>query len=366
MPPKRKSTESATASKKQKSNAVPDELLSIPRNPRWSRVSGSANADMQYKYQTKNTEDAYSWVGICPHRLQPANAADEEAEECSDTCPCLKTPEEFPDHPWLVTKACFGKSVCYQIMYTLRDPDGFGVSGTYEHESFALLELLQNTLLDFHEAKGNWKEQWVICQSFFLWTKRLPFEDLMLFNDGEQLEEVAKMLRTMFLTMLATLEQEGLLGPDSEVKNLATIMALYFALGRPGQGGMDPLAYDDTDLGVQVLAYAKKYKIILHSPTDIQDLIEELEPEAENTTLPAPDENNNDPWKWSAELSEHKRRYAPDGGNIGGDQFDFTTWTSADRKAGSYDGKDPLTRTMITKIKEGLVMQPAYVVAQSV
>ncbi|KAJ5280034.1 hypothetical protein N7478_005406 [Penicillium angulare] len=223
-------------------------------------------------------------------------------------------------------------------MHTLHDPDGFGVSGTYEHGCFGILEFLQNTLLDFYEAKGNWKEQWVVCQSLFLWTNRLPMEDLLLLDDGEQVEETSQMLRTMFLTMLATLEQEGLLGPGSEVKNLATSMKLHFALGRSEQSGMDPLAYDDTDRGVHVLAYAKKHK--------------DLKPSL-------PRQKQQRPLKWSAELSEYKRRYGSHGRGLGGDRFDFTTWASADRKASSYDGKDLLTRIMINTLKEGLVMQPA-------
>lgn len=46
-------------------------------------------------------------------------------------------------------------------------------------------------------------------------------------------------------------------------------------------------------------------------------------------------------------------------GPIGGDQYDITTWSSAERKKHSFDKKDPLDKKMIKALKQGLVMQLA-------
>jgi hypothetical protein len=41
-----------------------------------------------------------------------------------------------------------------------------------DHEGYGCLEMLQNLILDFEEAAGNYKEQWVVCEAlaFFLKT----------------------------------------------------------------------------------------------------------------------------------------------------------------------------------------------------
>lgn len=66
---KRKSTESSTAPAKQakatNTNEAPDQ--DPPRNPRWSKVSGSGNADDQYLHQDKTKK--YSWVCLCKRQL---------------------------------------------------------------------------------------------------------------------------------------------------------------------------------------------------------------------------------------------------------------------------------------------------------
>lgn len=32
-----------------------------------------------------------------------------------------------------------------------------------------MMEVLQNLILDFVEAKDNWKEQWVVCEAMAFW-----------------------------------------------------------------------------------------------------------------------------------------------------------------------------------------------------
>jgi hypothetical protein len=42
--------------------------------------------------------------------------------------------------------------------------------------------------------------------------------------------------------------------------------------------------------------------------------------------------------------------------NIGGDNLDITTMSSAERKEASYEKKDPLSKEMLKKIAEGEVL----------
>lgn len=156
----------------------------------------------------------------------------------------------------------------------------------------------------------------------------------------------------MILSMLATLERNGLLKPDSEVKNLGQIMALYI---RYVADVFPDVSIETEDLYTLILAYATKHNIELPGLDKMQADREDLQEEADKITLPGPMDNLCDTWGWGKTLKEYKKMHGP----IGGDQLDLTTWTSAERKKHSFDKKDPLDKKMIDALKQGLVMQLA-------
>jgi hypothetical protein len=152
--------------------------------------------------------------------------------------------------------------------------------------------------------------------------------------------------------MLATLDREGLLKADSEVKSLGVVMGAFIRLIVNGirfgiQGG---------GLDKRVLAYAKKHNIELKGLSDIENKLEKPKAEADMLELPASDAKEGDPWGWKQALAQYKKKHGRPG--IGGDHLDITTWTSAERKKASFDKKDPMNKKMINAIKEGLIMQP--------
>lgn len=169
----------------------------------------------------------------------------------------------------------------------------------------------------------------------------------------------------MFLAMLATLERHDLLKPDSEVKNLGVIMALFLKLwgSDDSLGELDdkmlkkskkPFVFDLTHFNDYILAYAKKYNIKLLGPSDINDLIEDLE----EVSLPP---TSDDPWGWGPAFKSYVKDYSTSvrgpSGRIGGDSYDITTWSSAERKRHSFTGKDPLSKKEIDALKKGMVLQ---------
>ncbi|KAE8141085.1 hypothetical protein BDV38DRAFT_238650 [Aspergillus pseudotamarii] len=166
----------------------------------------------------------------------------------------------------------------------------------------------------------------------------------------------------MFLTMLAKLESQGLLGPDSEIKNLGMVMALYLC------APSDIRAYgicegnDDKTNNVaafynsdeKILAYAKKYNIELRGPCDLDSYVEALD---QVELPPAKD----DPWSWAAVLKQYEKLHGQERKKpkIGGIQYDITAMSSAERRKSSYNGKDPLKKSEIDKIKQGMIFQLA-------
>lgn len=163
------------------------------------------------------------------------------------------------------------------------------------------------------------------------------------------------MVGTMVATMLAMLDREGVLKPDSEVKSLSAVMAAFARF----------IAEIDNDFGFEaggltakVLAYARKYNIELKGLNDIEgkEMFKKYKEEADKLELPASDDNKGDPWGWKKALTQYKKLYGP---KIGGDKLDMSTWTSAARKSAAFDKKDPFDKEMIAAIKDGMIMQPA-------
>lgn len=185
-----------------------------------------------------------------------------------------------------------------------------------------------------------------------------------------------------FLAMLARLEHLNLLKPDSEVKNLGLIMALYIKLAatedifdfhddtdeiKKNNGTDETFTFVPSEFPSYILAYAKKYNIKLVEATGVDKVIEDLDDEVE---LPERSRDEHplsdllcDPWDLKGASKEYVEKHAIDYDgrrglktHLGGDYLDITTWTSAERKNASFDGKDPLGKEEIDAIKKGMVL----------
>ncbi|KAG7057572.1 hypothetical protein JMJ77_0004956 [Colletotrichum scovillei] len=183
------------------------------------------------------------------------------------------------------------------------------------------------------------REQWVICEALcpFIWY--LNGGDFAMADDGEFVDETAKLIGNLFLATLARLEFEGVLAADSEVEDLGCVMAGMLKVAS---------AFRGFDL-FYVAAYAKKHGITLKGVPGLKALVDDLEGEEEE--LPNAEEHGEDPWGWADALASYKK-----GRKIGGDDLDITSWTPAKRKQHAFNKKDPLGKKEIDAIKNGMVM----------
>lgn len=164
--------------------------------------------------------------------------------------------------------------------------------------------------------------------------------------------------------MLASLESKELLGKDSEVKDLGLVMALYMQLAKQLRTDFSLLEGDDqlSRFDDYVLAYATKYGVPLVGPADIDDIAASCDG---SVKLPLATTAKPDPWGAAAAIKKHEKEHGTSGGgrgkkaSIGGDKHDITAFSSAERKAQSFDNKDPLGKKEIEALKKGLVLRPA-------
>ncbi|KAJ5157323.1 uncharacterized protein N7482_008423 [Penicillium canariense] len=393
MPPKRKSTDAAADVASKKSKASTDnapEKPPVPRSKRWSKgISGSANADTEYRMMmTHNPESA--WQFVCQCRPIVGSDDDEDVEDEGEgegepkktdglppcdrgkTCRCTKPIEEHPDHPYTLSLGGLQKFATTSTLCSLRNPDMFDMHIYNDFYGYGLQEVLGNLLVDFEEAKDDWKQQWYICEAMTLFFLRYDPAALFMYvaffyfpspcrptgflsnvrslfriEDGEGLELFLHTVRTMFLAMMANLERHNLLKPDSEIKNIGMVMGLAIRL--------DAYAGDCEgfeDLPKYLYAYAAKHKIVLHDAPEDSNPAEPV-PATGKDSLPAPTAVN-DPWGFALELKKLGKEQP-----LGGDRYDITTLSGPERKRASLNGKDPLGKKAIKALKEGLVMQLA-------
>ncbi|KAK2761677.1 hypothetical protein FQN54_001505 [Arachnomyces sp. PD_36] len=386
MPPrKRASTGSSAQPPKSKNAKTTNKEASPPPQPRsrrWTAICVSANLDADYAgYIEKDADKAFSFVCFCPPGDDDDDDDDEDEDEesgsskdavdkpkvrCDDgkKCLCHKAAADHPEHAWAATEAGLRKVHNTHIHATLREPDLFDLYIYNDFHSYGIVEVIQNLFLDFVEVGDNWKEQWAICEGAALFTMHDAFMPITMVDDGAQANETYCLLGGMFLATIANLEAEGLLGPDSEVKNLGFIMALHmettagmrdYGISEDHEESKKVERYWNSD--AYILAYARKYNIELRGPSKIEKCVKDLEKGLDKIKLP---KTAKDPWAWDAALKEYEKRYGVNKKpKIGGNEYDITAMSSAERKKSHFKKKDPLGKKELDAIKAGLIMQLA-------
>jgi hypothetical protein len=198
MPAKRKSDGAAASTTKKSKNAnpVPDEDLSLPRHPRWAKVSASGNSDAAYRVSMRDPEYAYVWLTACKQLLENRTMEEEDDEDDEDeegvgiaklwqqimmliacsqkndphcdggaTCPCMDPLAEHPEAKYCISRAGMQRFNMIRGMLPYRDPDSFGMYTFNDASAYGLLEVMENQILDFEEAHKNWKAQWAVCEA---------------------------------------------------------------------------------------------------------------------------------------------------------------------------------------------------------
>lgn len=134
----------------------------VPRGARWAPVSGSANLDLAYRQLWNKPDKAYAYICWCRPPFPESDDEKEEKEnDCDggDRCICGKLAQEHPDHKWVTTYACRRKFMRQVDMARIRDPANFDMHTFNDHAALGVAEVIENLLLDFVEANGNWREQ---------------------------------------------------------------------------------------------------------------------------------------------------------------------------------------------------------------
>lgn len=420
----------SAASKRARKSTDRDETSPTPELPpttRWSEVSASRNADHKYKLFIEDTAEAYEFVCMDNppfnrvHGDDDEEQEDEESSDHSDDTNNINTPKEqqathldagtkeidgkpateYPNHPYTITRAGRHRLQYIRLHSDFRNPDTFALYTFNDHMAYGAMEVIENVILDYEEActTNNRREQWAICEGLALLFGIDGAGPMTMCDDGEQVDDMMRLIGRMFLHTLAQFEREGLLpgGPSGagagwEIKNLGMVMGLFLGIPtemRPygllegskteslGPAKDKKKKWRPHEFDRQILAYARRYGIKLVGPPNIEELVGQIEEGDLPVFRESSDTSNlkgkaDDVFGFKAALKKYKAQYGGvgaffrgphyDGGErtIGGDALDITTWSSAERKKHSFKKKDPLEKKDLDALKGGLVLTFAY------
>jgi len=118
-------------------------------------------------------------------------------------------------------------------------------------------------------------------------------------EDGPRAQLTLNLIGCAVLTTIAQLEREGLLTPDSAIKDLALILSEYLDIA----DSFEPSGFDPDGWNNHIVGYAKKHNIDLGFTANRAKEMEEREGDPESLQEALDEHKDDDPWAWKARVS---------------------------------------------------------------
>lgn len=224
------------------------------------------------------------------------------------------------------------------------------------------------------------EDMWVIISAVGLWlNKGDHLESITMSEDGESVVGILDLVGCAALTVLTAIEKAGELKPDSRFLDLALVIGYYIEFC------YDLFAYELVSeietLRKHIVEYFKKAnldptKATARTKNRIERLEQRGDESGENVTTEDAGKENESPklaagkrkrgstsasenadeeedtWGWDKSFQKYKKAHDP---KMGGNNYDITKMTRAERKAKAFDGKDPLAGVSAKDLIEDLL-----------
>ncbi|KAM0260082.1 hypothetical protein ACHAQJ_003007 [Trichoderma viride] len=233
-----------------------------------------------------------------------------------------------PGHTW-VSSMCGDERMEWWLMEILkRDQDGFCMHIYNDFTYYGTIEVLENLFVNFekvHKRKSHTPlELWQELEGLAL-ILNSSFVEMELCDDSDRCGQILELIGFMTLTVIASLQKQGLFAQDSQIPNIALMLALLvkYAWTTNAHGGV----WDDEITWIfSVLKHAEDANITLSGPAKFAEILEEMKDTAlEQTTASRK--------KWTK--STFAKKFASYGSR-GGNEFDIAKMPAAQRKEYSF------------------------------
>lgn len=226
------------------------------------------------------------------------------------------------------------------------------------------------------------EDMWVIVSAVGLWFNMEDhLQSLMMSDDGESVDQLICVTGSALLTVLAAIEKAGELKPDSRFLDLALVIGYYLeccwdlpAYGFEGASAkwrrhvVNYFKKANLDPAKALAATKQRIEKIEKGDeswyeSDEEESTEDTEKKKASSksatgkrkrgsASASEGANKDDMWGWKKLFQKYKKGHDP---KMGGNHYDITKMSRAERKAAAFDGKDPLAGVPEKELKEDMI-----------
>ncbi|KAF1851941.1 uncharacterized protein K460DRAFT_373832 [Cucurbitaria berberidis CBS 394.84] len=300
-------------------------------------------------------------------------------------------PSEHKNHKWVIMWDAWLKKDLLTRKAKYCDADEFGMNMYNDWMGWGMQEIVENMMIEFDKGFRQKSEtrldaMWAVMSAMGLWLNTSDHITALISNeDGERTCELIGLVGCALLTVLSAIDRAGGLKPNARFLDLPLVIAYYLEVSHdlPAYGiegecvswrkeAVALFKKGELDPNKALFGTANRLEQLENAPNYDKGIEETLGniPEDESNEHEAPSDkegetphtkrkrdepskaSENDPWQWNAKFEAYKQRQ---GSSLGGQKYDITKMSRADRAAAAYSGKDPLADIPPKDLKENLL-----------
>ncbi|EUC50517.1 hypothetical protein COCMIDRAFT_959 [Bipolaris oryzae ATCC 44560] len=316
-------------------------------------------------------------------------------------------PEKHPEHKWVIMWEAWHRQDLGGLKAKYCNPDNFGMYIYNDWTNWGMLEIAENMMIEFNKAymskaPTRLEDMWVVISAMGLWLNENDHISELISGEGDDVLMIIGLIGRALLTTLAAVEKAGELKPDSRFFDLTLVIAYYLeisydlpAYGVEGdcvawrkhavnyfeKGHLDPAkGLSTTKSHIEKLKKVNNYNEDHDAPNSVADLpdicgdipmlklLREEDDEKENESPETWDKKSGSPngknskgknakkeddvWNWVKIFKAYKKERGP---VMGGEKYDITKMTRAERAESAFDQRDPLVDFPVKDLKKNLV-----------
>ncbi|KAF5000513.1 hypothetical protein FGRMN_1680 [Fusarium graminum] len=220
---------------------------------------------------------------------------DEGADKNREKKPYDKLASLHPDWPWSFTMRGIDRFTWLQLEALKRDQDDFDLHIYNDFTGYGMHEVMENAFAQFDSVfkpKASYRDTWPEVEGIAM-VLRSGLIEYAMCDDPEKCESISEMVGYLTLATIDPLKAQDVFKPDSEIRNLGTVLFML-VIGLAEEAGIQLAAPHNFD---------KSYN----------EIMENRDQRAKKMNI------------WNSHIGGA-------GAKLGGQRFDITTFTKAERK----------------------------------
>ncbi|KAM0247173.1 hypothetical protein ACHAP5_004252 [Fusarium lateritium] len=296
----------------------------IPRSER-ARVSDEDDEDEDDEDEEDEDEEDEEGDG---------NGKSKDGEKDKDDDkekPYDKLASLHPDWPWSFTMRGIDRCDWWQQEALKRNQDEFDMHIYNDFTGYGMHEVMENIFGSVFKPKASYRDFWPEVEGMAM-VLRSGLIDYMMCDDPDKCESISEMVGYLTLATIDALKKQDVFKPDSEIRNLGTVLFMLIRWGR------EQIDYDFSEECCswiyKVIDLAEEANVQLAAPHNFDKAYDEI---VDNRDKRAKKMKRWDKVSWPAKVKAYTTKHI--GGaraKLGGHQYDITKFTKAKRDQYSF------------------------------